>query len=248
MPRRARRPISPPKLRRNWVRRIQRRRAINRLRGKPKMANTHLFKRQAQDIIVKNIDLGGVYDMNIPGNPTVSTLTTSADDFEQRQGGFGLQFQLDQCLQYNELTSLFDRYKIVGVKLKFLFQCNTNFYDGDTHAQPPLPVINYAYDCDDNSAISDKLAVTTKYYCKERLLNGNRTFSVFYKPRIDQAIYQDGLVTAYTSERRKWIDCNNPSVPHYGMKIWINNWSVTPASAHKLTITPTYYLAMKDSQ
>lgn len=241
---------------------LRRRSPFRRLRGRPRTRlprarmlkrklgmvarKTHVFKRFAQDIVVGNTMNG----MNITSDAgTQSTaITAAADDFGTQQGGFALAFKLSSVIDPADFTDLFDRYKITGVKLKFLYQNNMSGIPG-TGATAPLPRITYAFDGDDQAAPSNRLTVAVKGYAKERVLNGNRNFSVFLRPRIDKLVYQAGLTSAYSSERVCWLDAANSNVPHYGMKIWINNWySDSDTSSQKLTIQPVYYLALKDTQ
>lgn len=208
-------------------------------------ANTHFFKRLGQDIALIN-------QPGVPGgavfwypNPTIATPTVLHDDLPNtEQTGVGIQFQLDQAIDYTDFTALFDRYKIVGVKLKVMYQCNSamSAYPG------ALPIMTYAFDCDDNTSPANKNAVATKLYAKTRVLNANRPFTIFFKPRITKQVYHGGITSGYTSEKSTWIDCSNPDVAHYGMKIWINNWLTDTDVANKLTITPTYYISLKDTQ
>lgn len=177
-----------------------------------------------------------------------SGLTQTTDDFGTRQGGIGISFNLQACMDYNDFTQLFDRYKITGIKLKFLFQNNVSALQAVGN-RAPLPLITYAFDADDANSPPTRQAVAVKQYAKEKILNGNRTFSVFYKPRLSKLVYNGIITSAYTSSKPEWLDCNNPSVPHFGVKLWLNNWySDTDTSSMKLTIQPIYYLAMKDTQ
>lgn len=212
---------------------------------KPASRRVHRFKRFGQPIILSNsanapllTDTGG----------TSSTITVALDDFGTQQVGWSSQFQLNACQEYQDFTQLFDRYKIVGVKLKFMYQANcvTNNTQGVPSA--PMPLITYSYDADDNNSPTNRTAVQVKQYAKEKLLNANRPFSVFYKPRISKLVY-NGITPAYTTSRPEWLDCSNSSVPHYGVKFWINNWLADSGQSNsKLTIQPIYYLALRDTQ
>lgn len=206
---------------------------------------THVFKRLAQEITLTNDP-----NTNQPlwsSNNCLSVPVVLSDDFGTWQTGLGMNFNLNEVQQVTDFTALFDRYKIVGVKLKFLFQNNQGGYPGGTRA--PLPLITYAYDADDQTSPTAKSLVQVKQYAKERVLNGNTSFSLYYKPRVARMVFQGLTSTSYESAKAPWLDCSNPSVPHYGLKLWINNWfSDHQTSSFKLTISPTYYIAMKDTQ
>lgn len=228
------------------LQRVRRVKASYRKLGLRLASKTHIFKRFAQDVVVANTS-NGMWITSDAGSQCTQ-IAAVTDDFGTQQGGFGMEFKINACIESTDFTQLFDRYKIVGVKLKFLYQNNMSGIPG-TGATAPLPRITYAFDADDASVPANRLAVAVKGYAKERVLNGNRQFSVFIRPRLDKLVYQQGLTSAYSSERACWLDCVNDGVPHYGLKVWINNWySDSSTSSQKLTIQPIYYLALKDTQ
>lgn len=207
--------------------------------------NKHVFKRRCATIIV------GLDSNNIPtliqdgngamslGNQGVGILSNTA------QFGMSYNAQLKHAVEYTDFTQLFDRYKITGVKLRVQYQ--NNMGDPNSHC---LPGLSSAWDGDDANVPSSKEDVTRKIGAKTSILNANRSFSIFLRPRVTKSVYQQGLTSAYTSERSCYIDCSNPSVDHYGYKFWIDSWLATPGaqSGQILSIEPTLYLSMKDVQ
>ena len=118
---------------------------INVLKSvRPRSLRTHYFKRLAQDITL-SVD-SALNEPKWSGNACLSTGVNLSDDYGTWQTGMGMNFNLSECIDSSELTSLFDRYKILGVKLKFLFQSNHSGYPGGNRA--PLPVLTYAFDAD----------------------------------------------------------------------------------------------------
>lgn len=213
---------------------------------RPRSRATHYFKRLGSEYI-----LGCSTVSNQPAwtttNNSLATGTPSLDDFGTYQLGGAFKFKLVNVLQPADFGTLFDRYKIMGVKLKFLFQVNNSTGQGLGNTSP-LPILTYSFDGDDAAVPSDKNSVAVKQYAKERIMNANRTFSVYIKPRVDKLVYAGAVTSGYTSERACWLDMANDSIEHYGLKFWINNWySDAPSSSFKLTIVPTYYLACKDT-
>lgn len=208
---------------------------------------THFFKRLGQEIILANSTIGNQPSWTASGNGSVLAGGNLTDDFGTWQLGATLKFMLQCVTDPADFTSLFDRYKIVGVKLNFLFQSNLSGLSGGNTS--PLPLLTYAFDGDDANVPADKTTVQVKQYAKQRILNGNRSFSIFIRPRLDKLVYAGAVSSAYTSERACWLDAARTDVQHYGLKMWINNWYSDPAtSSYKLTIQPTYYLACKDTQ
>lgn len=173
--------------------------------------------------------------------------TSLSDTLNTRQVGASMLFKLDSVQDSNDFANLFDRYKIIGVKLKFLYQCNLANSDSTTGTNA-LPLLSYTFDADDATQPTQLEDVQKKQYCHQRILNGNGMFSIYLKPRILKEVYNSAISTGYNSAKAAWLDTNSAAIPHYGLKMWLNNWNPGNTKFHQLTIYPTYYLALKDTQ
>lgn len=217
--------------------------------GKKKVASrTHLFRRLGQPMRLyqsgQNTWAIGGYD----GTGSLQVGALGSDGLTNTvQLGASFQFKLESVQTPSDFTTLFDRYKILGVKLKFMYQCDSASVGGLNI----MPIINYCYDNDDASVPSSSATVIQKGACKTRVLTANREFSVYIKPKVANAIYQTGVssvIPAYSSSNAPWINCDYMSAPHYGLKMWINNLYSPLGANNQITIQPVYYLALKDSQ
>lgn len=197
-----------------------------------------------------------IYNSPITGNPTVLNTDGNgsiaignqvADTGATVQFGGGIRFQMQSALEYVDMTQFFDRYKITGVKLKFLYQHN-NASNNNTGNNSVFPILNYSFDGDDDTIPSDYPTLAVKQYTKQTILNANFYKSVYIKPRITKEVYRTALTTGYTSERACWLDCANVNIAHFGLKLWIQNWNPGLTTINQLTIEPTYYFALKDTQ
>lgn len=214
---------------------------------RPIATMTHVIKRLGQTVLVDNGGVTGFPRLQSSGGnsftmglPLAGALPFTTDV------GLASKYELSSAVDYTDLTQLFDRYKIVGIKLKVLYQSNI----GDV-GRTALPVLYYAWDGDDNQSPSSAESVTTKAYCKTRILNGNREFSIYFKPRVAKELNQGPFAaTGQSSEKAPWVDSNSPSVPHFGMKFWLANFvnGAVDAPTALLRIQPTYYLALRDTQ
>lgn len=154
------------------------------------------------------------------------------------------QFQLSSVIDAADLTSLYDRYKIVGVSLKIHYLHNSSFIPG----QANLPTLYYAFDGDDANVPATPTDVAVKGYCKSRVLNANRPTVVYIKPRITKEIYNSPLTTGFSSEKACWLDCASSGIPHFGLKMAITDWVGGADNNNALRIQPTYYLQLRDTQ
>lgn len=218
-----------------------------RLRISGAMTKPHVFKRIGQLMRIGNSAISGNPVATSSGNNSLIMGTASADTLNTTQVGGSVLFKMDSATDFGDFSQLFDRYKITGVKLKFLYQSNIANADS-TSGSNALPLMNYSFDADDADIPTNLDQVQRKQYCHQKILNGNYTFSIFIKPRILKEVYSSLTSTGYNSAKATWLDSNNAGVPHYGLKFWINNWTPGATKFHQLTIQPTYYLALKDTQ
>lgn len=137
-----------------------------------------------------------------------------------------MEFTLDMLPSYAEFTALYDAYKINRVKVKITPYSNSTLLQtgvGTASNQALSGIIHSVLDFDDASAF----AAGTSGIDLMRQYTSYRTRNFFGKPhkfyilpRIAQAAYGGGVFASYANTKPKWIDCNSPSVQHYGLK-WI---------------------------
>jgi hypothetical protein len=161
---------------------------------------------------------------------------------------------------YTELTTLFDKYKINGVKIDFFqpYQNGAGNMDSSTSAsQQRMPMIRLhtVHDYDDNSAIgiSDMMQYPS-YKCIEltsaNLKNGK--YSRYTRPAILRSVYETLVSTGYESVKRHgYLDSSSTDVAHYHTKaifepVYADGtpafWDVKVL----VTINMTYYLSLRD--
>lgn len=157
----------------------------------------------------------------------------SADgQFSNITGGVGTQqnfawtFSLGQTLGYTELTSLFDRYKITKVQLKFFLKTSP---DAQTGSVAVYPRMWWCPDYDDNGTENID-TLRQRKQTRSTMLKPNRPITINVRPATLTMLY-NGATTAYGSLRNRWCDCTYTNIPHYGLKLAIEdgvgqNWIV----------------------
>lgn len=141
-------------------------------------------------------------------------------------------FSLDQVTNYTEFTNLYDQYRIKRVDIQMRRMGNsesTAAIDG---------VIYVAPDYDDVAATA---VAALQQYPAVQCLNWDEGCQIELYPRIAMAAYA-GAFTSYANVAAGWIDCNSPSVAHYGLKIAANGFGGVP---QKWEITATYHLEFR---
>jgi len=157
-------------------------------------------------------------------------------------------FNLNQLPNPTEFTNLFDQYKITGAKLVFTPGANNALYSplsGQSVAfgfNRFMSVIDY-----DDSSIPASESELMQYNTL-KVTPPMRTHTRYLKPKILEALYNGTLSTAYQAARPGWVDVGNPSVPHYGVKVYCAAPTIAGSTSSSITynVYLTLYFACKN--
>lgn len=213
---------------------------VRRFGLRNKMPNKFVFKRAGQEQTIMNTGPGTVALTNT-GITGWALTGTSADANGLYQFGGAFQGQLNSVQAYTDFVAMFDRYKISGIKVRFI-PLTTQSTVGSS-----VPYLVYSIDLDDASTPSSYGEINQKYNVHKKRLD--KPCSIYIKPRIAQSIYS-GLTSGYAiAPKNTYIDCNDTGVPHYGLKFWFRDVALGATTTDTVVrIETTYYLSMKDSQ
>lgn len=230
--------------------RMGKRRAFKKMVRKA-IPNTYRFKRQAATSFVtwKYDATNGIVVNTLgqfaKGAVTSSTLTTSGGLVGYYDVGLSQWFQLSDLPSYSDFTSLYDRYRITGVKLKITYLSN----QAAVNSLSVLPVLNYAIDYDDNSVPSSESTMQEKQDVKTKVLLANKPISIYIKnPKVQAAVLNNAGTFDAAMVTNGFVNCTYPTTKHNGLKMWISSIYSNAGSQCALRIVPTYYLALKDPQ
>lgn len=167
-------------------------------------------------------------------SPSYVTQSTLADT------SGALTFFLGGVPSFTEFTALYDQYMIRRVKVKFIPK-NVPAELGQFVGAAPSQFWTYP-DFDDNTA-PPSLAAVLQRQALVRTRNTSHQTRVL-RPRVTKPIYQDGVTFAY-GPGTSWIDCNNPQVPHYGLKYFMEK-AANSSSLTAYDLEITYYLSFRN--
>lgn len=149
-----------------------------------------------------------------------------------------LQFNLSAVPAYTEYTALFDMYRINKVKVTFMPRGNSEDLGSTAGMVKFFTVLDYD-DADAPTNLTDLLQ-----YENLKTTRVTRDHSRVLAPRFASEVYQSAVSTGY-SARRGWLDCDNPSIQHFGLK-WC--WQQLPAGAQTMDIKIDYHLSFKGTK
>lgn len=218
---------------------------------KAPIAQVHVFKRMGQTMALENNTTGltqGITARTLSGSAFFPVLGTFATDFGTSaiQQYVGLPFTLENVVDYTDFVQLFDRYQIVGIKLKI----NLNYNSAEIAGTEYMPTLTYTVDKDDvlTSSLQD---IQSNQLAKQWTFRGDgKPLNIYIRnPKFTYQVNKDpGSFTSAAGIQSGYIDCQNTNVEHYGLKMYINNFysPKTTTQYIQIRIQPTFYLKFKD--
>lgn len=224
------------------------------------MSRVHVFKRVGVPLVVTNNPTAAARASFEGGNVSIgSNLTGGADSalsaFSEVR--FATKYTLNNVAGVDEIKNLFDNYRIKKISLRIDFGFNTapGIIEGTgagsgslTGGPWALPIMHYAYDADDASAVTSLENLLQNSYAKTVRL-GDKSVNVSFTPRA-QATVQATPGTAVSGGLLpvgQWLDCQSTAVEHYGMKFVLSQFpNLSSGGVACLSITPTFYIEAKN--
>lgn len=162
-----------------------------------------------------------IYDGSIAGGGVLGTPVFGA-----------YNFALTDLTNFTEFTTLYDSFRIVGVKLMFVPKITENSNPAINHGQ-----FMYVPDYDDDTVPVNILEILERQSNKVKQIPG-RPFKIFLRPKAQV----NTTVSGGAQLKGNWLKCStSTATPHYGLKwAWQNsNSSIT------LDVYMTFYLKFK---
>lgn len=137
-------------------------------------------------------------------------------------GGFGAVFNhaLNDLPQATSWTNVYDQYKFEEVELH-LMPIVTDATTTTTATNVPTGATQVVLDFDDGNALSSENAALEYDNCQSAMWYDN--ISVRYKPAVAPAFWASGAFSGYGTDAsdERWLNCSSPSIPNYGVKMWV---------------------------
>lgn len=166
--------------------------------------------------------------------------------------GFGVAFTLAALPGAADFTTLYDKYKILGVSVK-LFPVFAVGLASETVAAGGYfgGMIHSVLDYDDNSAPTaseaglKELRERVGYRMNNMLATGSRQICLrrYFRPRIRIQVDSGAGTGKMQVNRAQWLDMQDVDIPHFGIKWLLEGYNSTLAQAvHTFKLDATYYI------
>ncbi len=162
------------------------------------------------------------------------------------------EFKAADIAQWNTMASLFDQYRINGIKMTWLPTTNTNDQNnpGGTFAT------SIDLDGDNNITTFDQLLQCANTHTSAWSTAGGMTpyKKVFLRPRCHDALITDldaqgqpSTFSAGLANRKQWLDISDRGLTtHYGLNIgWYFGNNALLSNPQELNVIITYYLQFR---
>lgn len=165
--------------------------------------------------------------MNKPGTLVMTRWSSAANNNchiliggnDTLPGGTGTSvFAMGNVNGYTEMLNLFDNFRIVSVKYRWICARNPDLAT-TVNNRGIYPRVTWCHDFNDGVTISrDAIYQRAKVY--EEFFTDSKQCSRWYsiKPAALIQMYESPTNTCYGPKWRQWMDTNDYATPHYGIK------------------------------
>lgn len=169
---------------------------------------------------------------------TEHTITNSGFQAIPSASGVYNSWNLGQLPNSTDFTSLYDKYKICAIKIKYVF--NRNSSDTVT-ANHELPTLCTVYDDNDTNALSNETEAVE--YANYRVNRLDRVVSRYFKPK---CLNKDAGGDSVIEAKRRWISREDNTHIHHGMKVGIDVvGTATGTTIGTLKVYTTFYVGCR---
>lgn len=155
-----------------------------------------------------------------------------------------LTFSLNQCPDATDFTNLFDQFRIMAVAVTFV----PTFTGSDMNPSSSTPILQPLYTCID---YDDNTSATNEDYmlCKDtmKMTRGHLTHRRYFVPCVNAETYKTAVTTGYATKKKQWLDCTDSTIPHFGLKYFIEANNIT-ATTLKYKIYAKLYMQFRGVQ
>lgn len=189
---------------------------------------------------------GGPVPSLIVGTPVVNPIFGNIYNLP-----FVFTFALNDLAQFSDFTNIADKYKITNVLIRAMY--NATAVQGSTVANPYpsfMPKIKYVVDHDDG-IVQPVNELDAKMGLKSKSFAEGKQIKMTVSPRVRDTVGGSGGSNAFAVPAKSmWINAGNDACPHYGIKGYVENFSLqsNTTATSCITFELEYTVKLKDLQ
>lgn len=178
---------------------------------------------------------------DVPTQQTTTSSITNNNGVGNYQFGY-FKFKLNDLPNSTDFTNLYERYKIIGVKLRFIPQKGDGAEVGTNAYMSPLAIAvnrgNISLTADDRTFANLLETQDARIYSTQKPFSVYIPYPKFYAPG-------DGITQA--QEKSGWLQKSASAVHHFGLQYaW--QFSAAAAVSSSMTVIGTYYVKAANPQ
>lgn len=208
-----------------------------------RLNKVYAFKRMAKSLVIQNSTTAGVITTNDTSQINLSAVQA---DTVGSMFGASMQFRLGNIQTPGDFQSLYDQYKITGVKVNIIPLSDS----ATSQSSGYLPSLYWARDNDSAGSVpTTEASLRERQDVKTLRLTGPRSIYIKYPKQLVDTTVQGGVVLN-SLNATGWIDCNDQNVMHNGLVMWFKNVDlrVQPTTVTAFRFECTYYLKFRNPQ
>lgn len=154
----------------------------------------------------------------------------------------GINYNFGMLPNSTEFSTLFDFYRINKIVVQY-------FLERDPGAQAAatsiIPKLYHVVDNDDNVIPSNLNELREHAKCKVTVMSPYRPVTIVWRPSTLQLTFRNAVNSTFTPRWKQWIDFANTDVPHYGLKVGIDDLTNT---SYVVRVLGTFYFSCRTTR
>lgn len=205
---------------------------------KPLARQTHTFSERAKTSVI-NLNNSTLTPVAVGvGSALTSTIART--------------FQISDLGQFAYYAELFEYYMIHKVVVTFRYKCGGVVSSTSAAGQPfneINPLLIFKVDHNDKVAQTLDVMKASSRTKEKQLTNDKPVFSIVLKPAVQAMNYESATATAYVPKWNVWLNCSDPTVPHYALKVQCQTPTQHPDfDFGSILIETKYYFSCKNNE
>lgn len=154
--------------------------------------------------------------------------------------GAAYSFNISSLPDVTDFTTLFDQYKLNKVEFTLIPNITSNDMN-PVSTYYEMPNVHTVIDRDDDSAITSLTSLMQ--YPSYRRTRGHQVHKRTFVPALAQTIFKTASTTGTAQKAPMWLDLTDTTVPHFGLKLFIDQTNASTNIKYRLYIK--YWLQFK---